>query len=91
MDTDSPSPVSLRETSSPRGGEGKDELLSPLPHGERTVLRNKTGEGEKNSHAVSRSWPMSIIIKNGTIVAADRTLKVDILSCIAVESARMAR
>jgi very-short-patch-repair endonuclease len=53
----SPSPVSLRETSSPRGGEGKTaaDTLSPLPHGERTVLRSKTGEGESNSHAVSRS------------------------------------
>jgi very-short-patch-repair endonuclease len=48
MDTDSPSPVSLRETSSPRGGEGKTaaDTLSPLPAGERTVLRSKTGEGK---------------------------------------------
>ena len=40
---DSPSPGLLRKLSSPRGGEGEERRprLSPLPRGERTVLRSE--------------------------------------------------
>ncbi len=45
--SNSPSPVSLRETVLSPGGRGESGgSLSPLPPGERTVLRSKTGEGE---------------------------------------------
>jgi very-short-patch-repair endonuclease len=46
----SPSPGLLRKPPSPRGGEAKEERYSPLPHGERTVSRSETGEGESISH-----------------------------------------
>jgi very-short-patch-repair endonuclease len=48
----SPSPGLLRKPPSPRGGEAKEERYSPLPHGERTVSRSETGEGESISQEI---------------------------------------
>ncbi len=55
--SDSPSPVSLRETVLSPGGRGENSAsdLSPLPQGERTVLRSKTGEGESTPQALAAS------------------------------------
>ncbi len=53
---DTPSPVSLRETSSPRGGEAKkDGPAFPSPRRGEDGLRSKPGEGQSTPQALAKS------------------------------------